>query len=114
MIRRPPRSTLFPYTTLFRSEIKNGTGEDVLNGKAKVFDENGLDVTAEFLKGAYNALDIAKKYNIKEAILKSKSPSCGVSKIYDGNFRGRLIDGDGVTAALFKRNGVLCLCRDLP
>src|SRR3989454_6333743 len=22
MIRRPPRSTLFPYTTLFRSEIK--------------------------------------------------------------------------------------------
>src|SRR5258708_11028670 len=24
MIRRPPRSTLFPYTTLFRSGIKNG------------------------------------------------------------------------------------------
>src|SRR5260370_31773015 len=23
MIRRPPRSTLFPYTTLFRSEIRN-------------------------------------------------------------------------------------------
>src|SRR3712207_7617133 len=23
MIRRPPRSTLFPYTTLFRSEMKN-------------------------------------------------------------------------------------------
>ena len=23
MIRRPPRSTLFPYTTLFRSEIKD-------------------------------------------------------------------------------------------
>src|SRR5260370_26318990 len=25
MIRRPPRSTLFPYTTLFRS-VKSGTG----------------------------------------------------------------------------------------
>src|SRR3712207_7607528 len=25
MIRRPPRSTLFPYTTLFRSAITNGT-----------------------------------------------------------------------------------------
>src|SRR5438093_5449340 len=24
MIRRPPRSTLFPYTTLFRSELENG------------------------------------------------------------------------------------------
>src|SRR2546422_9559792 len=24
MIRRPPRSTLFPYTTLFRSSIVNG------------------------------------------------------------------------------------------
>src|SRR5215813_1625250 len=26
MIRRPPRSTLFPYTTLFRSEIATGYG----------------------------------------------------------------------------------------
>src|SRR5256886_13502618 len=26
MIRRPPRSTLFPYTTLFRSESEFGTG----------------------------------------------------------------------------------------
>src|SRR2546430_13290427 len=24
MIRRPPRSTLFPYTTLFRSGLRNG------------------------------------------------------------------------------------------
>src|SRR2546426_6896737 len=27
MIRRPPRSTLFPYTTLFRSSPPNGSGE---------------------------------------------------------------------------------------
>src|SRR3712207_8692588 len=26
MIRRPPRSTLFPYTTLFRSEVVLGVG----------------------------------------------------------------------------------------
>src|SRR3712207_6863722 len=25
MIRRPPRSTLFPYTTLFRSRLRDGT-----------------------------------------------------------------------------------------
>src|SRR5215203_463957 len=28
MIRRPPRSTLFPYTTLFRSSIRPGQGAD--------------------------------------------------------------------------------------
>src|SRR2546428_7048576 len=27
MIRRPPRSTLFPYTTLFRSRVARGLGE---------------------------------------------------------------------------------------
>src|SRR2546425_2721310 len=27
MIRRPPRSTLFPYTTLFRSQDTSGLGE---------------------------------------------------------------------------------------
>src|SRR4051812_49578147 len=28
MIRRPPRSTLFPYTTLFRSEPRRGRHDD--------------------------------------------------------------------------------------
>ena len=31
MIRRPPRSTLFPYTTLFRSELINFWGSDALD-----------------------------------------------------------------------------------
>src|SRR5258708_25789738 len=30
MIRRPPRSTLFPYTTLFRSRVKTGGTHDAL------------------------------------------------------------------------------------
>src|SRR5260221_3750313 len=30
MIRRPPRSTLFPYTTLFRSRLENEYGVEVL------------------------------------------------------------------------------------
>src|ERR1041385_8060739 len=29
MIRRPPRSTLFPYTTLFRSEVENPLPQDL-------------------------------------------------------------------------------------
>src|SRR5690554_7137735 len=36
MIRRPPRSTLFPYTTLFRSEPPTGPGEPTLNLGAQV------------------------------------------------------------------------------
>src|SRR3712207_7413014 len=33
MIRRPPRSTLFPYTTLFRSSLLNG--HQIREGKVK-------------------------------------------------------------------------------
>src|SRR2546422_8520858 len=35
MIRRPPRSTLFPYTTLFRSGAHLGGGEDGLQGLSR-------------------------------------------------------------------------------
>ncbi|MFC1624430.1 DUF523 domain-containing protein [Candidatus Omnitrophota bacterium] len=91
-----------------RTEIRGGSGEDVLDGRAKLFDENGKDVTLEFLNGAHATLSIAKKYNIKKAILKSKSPSCGLRHIYDGSFKERLIDGPGVTAALLKREGIVC------
>ena len=91
-----------------KTEFRGGSGEDVLDGKAKVYDENGKDVSAEFIKGAEATLDIAKKHNIKKALLKSKSPSCGVGKIYDGSFKGKLVDGDGVTAALLKREGIEC------
>ena len=91
-----------------RTEIKGGSGEDVLSGKARVFDENGKDLTDEFLKGAYLVLQIAKKHSIKEAILKSKSPSCGVGRVYDGSFMSNLVKGDGVTAALLKKKGLEC------
>ena len=44
---------------------------------------------------------------IKKAILKEeKSPSCGVYKIYDGFFTGKLRYGSGVTTELLKENGI--------
>ena len=96
------------------SEIKNGTGADVLKGKAKVVEreaiERGntgsLDVTEQFIKGAEESLNIAKTFGIKEAILKQRSPACGSGRIYDGSFSGRLIKGDGVAAALLKKNKI--------
>jgi uncharacterized protein YbbK (DUF523 family) len=72
----------------------------------KVFTKEGKDVTSEFEIGAEEALKIAKIANCTEAILKSKSPSCGSGKVYDGTFSGQLIDGDGVTAKLFKKNKI--------
>src|SRR5260370_27992786 len=37
MIRRPPRSTLFPYTTLFRSPIARGSAKMTLVSHADLF-----------------------------------------------------------------------------
>src|SRR2546422_8617106 len=36
MIRRPPRSTLFPYTTLFRSQVSDEAGENVIATQSRV------------------------------------------------------------------------------
>ena len=87
-------------------EIQGGTGEDALNGRCKVMNKDGKDVTREFIKGAEETLKIANQLNIREFICKSKSPSCGCGQIYDGSFSGRLLNGDGVTTALLRRNGV--------
>lgn len=87
-------------------EIVKGTGEDVLKGLSKVLSKDGKDSTKEFIIGAEKALEIAKKNKIIKAILKSKSPSCGLGKIYDGTFSGNLIEGNGVTADLFLKNNI--------
>ncbi|MBU4377012.1 MAG: DUF523 domain-containing protein [Candidatus Omnitrophica bacterium] len=89
-----------------RNEIKGSSGEDVIAGKCRVMSESGKDITKAFLRGAEIVLSIAKKHNIKKAVLKSKSPACGCGQIYDGTFTGRLIKGDGVTCALLKMNGI--------
>lgn len=72
----------------------------------KVFSKESKDVTAQFIKGAEESLKIAKLVNCKEAILKSKSPSCGSGMIYDGSFSGKLIKGDGVFTKLLKKNNI--------
>lgn len=70
------------------------------------------DITAECRKGAEEALKLAKLAGCKEAILKSKSPSCGCGKIYDGTFTGTLTDGDGIFTELLKENGITVLTED--
>ena len=88
------------------AEIQGGSGEDVLNGIAKVTDKDGKDVTQNFISGAQKALAYAKKHNASCAILKARSPSCGCGMIYDGSFSGAKTAGNGVTAALFLQHGI--------
>lgn len=73
----------------------------------KVVSNKGVDVTTEFNLGAKIALDVALKNNIKYALLKESSPSCGTNLIYDGTFSGKKINGMGVAAKLLKENGIL-------
>ena len=68
--------------------------------------KSGADVTAQYRRGAEQALHLARLYGCRAAVLKERSPSCGSGEIYDGTFSGRLTPGDGVTAALLKENGI--------
>lgn len=83
--------------------IINGGGEDVLDGKAEVVNEEGRNVTPEFVGGAQAVTDLAKLVGAGQAILKSGSPSCGCGRI---KRKGHLVKGNGVTSALLLRAGV--------
>lgn len=72
----------------------------------RVVTRDGQDKTAAYRLGAEAALAKAKETDAKIALLKSRSPSCGVGVIYDGNFTRTLTQGDGVTAKLLKENGI--------
>lgn len=72
----------------------------------RVINKEGKDVTEQYEKGARECLFLAQKYDVKKALLKLRSPSCGSKEIYDGTFSHTIIEGDGVTAELFKKNGI--------
>ena len=72
----------------------------------RVINRAGEDVTPQFRKGAEEAARLARLAGCTGALLKSRSPSCGVGRIYDGTFSGTLIDGDGLFAAALKALGI--------
>ena len=76
----------------------------------KVLTINGEDVSAAFTQGAQQALKLCQKHHIKMAILKQSSPSCGSLRIYDGNFSGTKIAGEGTTTALLRAHGIAVFC----
>ncbi len=88
------------------AQIIDGNGFDVLNNRARVISASGIDVTAEFIRGATEALMIARKHNVSRVILKERSPSCAVHHLYQGK---NLVAGMGVTCALLMSEGFAVL-----
>ncbi|MBO9631421.1 MAG: DUF523 domain-containing protein [Shinella sp.] len=89
------------------AEIENGfNGDDVLDGRARVLEISGGDVSAAYIDGARIALDVARENGCRHALLIDGSPSCGSGFVYDGSFSGRKHAGQGVTAAFLRRNGI--------
>ena len=88
------------------SEISGYDGHTVLYGNARVINIKGKDVTQYFLTGAQKALELARLHNIKLAVLKDGSPSCGSTYIYDGSFSGTKKPGNGITTVLLEENSL--------
>src|SRR3712207_9596586 len=82
MIRRPPRSTLFPYTTLFRSKVKDLLGGDywIDIDKFAERDMGGLDPVKY-----QNNMDYYAKHGHAQAVKKGDK--------YGYDYYGNIIDG---------------------
>jgi len=105
------RHTLIPVCP----ELYGGLPTPRLPGEkrdGRVYDKSGADVTEPYARGAQAALDFARLTDCRYAVLKQRSPSCGEGQIYDGGFSGKLVPGDGMTAALLKENGITVLTPD--
>lgn len=72
----------------------------------RIYNNQGQDVTKEYVIGAKKALDIFLENDVKVAVLKFRSPSCGNDGVYDGTFSHRLIEGQGIFAEMLKKNGI--------
>ncbi|MGN5007831.1 DUF523 domain-containing protein [Aeromonas sp. 96A] len=78
----------------------------------RVVTASGMDVTAEFDRGAELALEICQTQGIRFALLKEGSPSCGSGRIYNGRFEGVSVAGEGKTTALLRRHGIAVFSED--
>jgi uncharacterized protein YbbK (DUF523 family) len=86
-----------------RATLVGGDGRAVAQGRARVVDEAGHDVTAHFLTGAGQVLHVAKLAGATGALLAEGSPSCGVAQV---PVDGGKVFGCGVTAAVLQANSV--------
>jgi len=99
-------------------EVLGGLGtprppaEIVNDGSRRVFANDGTDVTREFNAGATAVVTQAARENVRLAILKSGSPSCGSSFIYDGTFSKTRVAGEGIATAMLRSQGIAVFAED--
>jgi len=91
-------------------QIIGGTGEDVLNGTAKVTDKDGQDITDQFIQGAIITLKACLQNGVTKAFLRETSPSCAVNRLKVGDEPS--LNSNGVTTALLKRWGIETISSD--
>ena len=87
-------------------EIVDGSGENVLDGHARVFKKDGTDITDAVIAGAEMALKICIENGVTKAFLQHRSPTCDCRQIYDGTFSGTMKPGNGVFTVLLNKNGI--------
>jgi len=84
----------------------DGLADKILTGNGFVKTADDEDVSRYFLCGAQHVLGLCWRENIRVAILKENSPSCGSTQVYDGSFSHTLISGAGITTTLLRQNGI--------
>ncbi|HAE86613.1 TPA: hypothetical protein DCG86_01170 [Candidatus Marinimicrobia bacterium] len=79
---------------------------EILSRRGKVKNQAGEDCTEHFIRGATETLKVVRLLEIKKALLKDGSPSCGKNRVYDGTFNGKSIPGRGITAEILHHEGI--------
>ena len=91
------------------TQFASGDGESVLAGEGALVSSRQDEMSSAFIKGAEQTLLIARLNNCRQAILKERSPSCGVHEVYRNN---KVVRGSGVTAAMLGKNGISVYSED--
>ena len=80
---------------------------------SRVVLKDGTDVTQPFVDGAQHERARSNSFKPQVAVLKAKSPSCGVDRVYDGSFTGTLVSGDGILTQLLKQEGICVVTEEV-
>lgn len=80
---------------------------EILNGK--VIRRDGAEVDEAIRTAVAQILAQIKDEEIECAVLKARSPTCGVRQVYDGTFSGKLVDSAGVLAQALKNAGYIVI-----
>ncbi|MBL4823449.1 MAG: DUF523 domain-containing protein [Colwellia sp.] len=79
---------------------------EIQHNSNEIITKSGINVSVQFNLGAQQALTLCQQHNIRFALLKESSPSCGSTIIYDGSFTNNKVVGQGVTSRLLTQHNI--------